>query len=243
MTRSSLRFFFSSRRRHTRFTSDWSSDVCSSDLLTWWDSNEDGYEEHIFRRVRETSYLDQHAHGWTFQTEETRSMEVWRNSLHQPHRIRIVVNELTSWDNNSDGSPDTYHYLSRTWQATDTDNDSVLNRGVFDRHYMGQRDDNADGNVTSAANNKIWHARNLSLSSSGNIGVLQEAYLSHSVFEWNINPQGHAYHTNSTWVGFQIDYVGGTSQGITVTVITIDSDQDGTPESQTITTAGSGNPP
>ena len=27
-----LCFFFSSRRRHTRFTSDWSSDVCSSDL-------------------------------------------------------------------------------------------------------------------------------------------------------------------------------------------------------------------
>src|SRR5260370_40591732 len=27
-------FFFSSRRRHTRFKCDWSSDVCSSDL-TW----------------------------------------------------------------------------------------------------------------------------------------------------------------------------------------------------------------
>src|SRR5690606_41505144 len=27
-------FFFSSRRRHTRFSRDWSSDVCSSDL---WD--------------------------------------------------------------------------------------------------------------------------------------------------------------------------------------------------------------
>src|SRR6267142_3937131 len=26
-------FFFSSRRRHTRLTCDWSSDVCSSDLL------------------------------------------------------------------------------------------------------------------------------------------------------------------------------------------------------------------
>src|SRR5690606_39705734 len=25
-------FFFSSRRRHTRFSRDWSSDVCSSDL-------------------------------------------------------------------------------------------------------------------------------------------------------------------------------------------------------------------
>src|SRR5690606_39854252 len=30
-------FFFSSRRRHTRFSRDWSSDVCSSDLLrTFW---------------------------------------------------------------------------------------------------------------------------------------------------------------------------------------------------------------
>src|SRR5690606_41123805 len=26
-------FFYSSRRRHTRFSRDWSSDVCSSDLL------------------------------------------------------------------------------------------------------------------------------------------------------------------------------------------------------------------
>src|SRR6266576_4274103 len=30
----SLSFFFSSRRRHTRSLRDWSSDVCSSDLLT-----------------------------------------------------------------------------------------------------------------------------------------------------------------------------------------------------------------
>src|SRR5690606_26063110 len=29
-------FFFSSRRRHTRFSRDWSSDVCSSDLV--WQS-------------------------------------------------------------------------------------------------------------------------------------------------------------------------------------------------------------
>src|SRR5258705_471365 len=31
-----LSFFFSSRRRHTRCLSDWSSDVCSSDLFHWW---------------------------------------------------------------------------------------------------------------------------------------------------------------------------------------------------------------
>src|SRR5690625_5852155 len=28
-------FFFSSRRRHTRWPRDWSSDVCSSDLSIW----------------------------------------------------------------------------------------------------------------------------------------------------------------------------------------------------------------
>src|SRR6266480_714564 len=32
--RSLFFFFFSSRRRHTRLTCDWSSDVCSSDLLS-----------------------------------------------------------------------------------------------------------------------------------------------------------------------------------------------------------------
>src|SRR5690606_39474609 len=31
-------FFFSSRRRHTRFSRDWSSDVCSSDLVTFAES-------------------------------------------------------------------------------------------------------------------------------------------------------------------------------------------------------------
>src|SRR2546427_1782663 len=32
-------FFFSSRRRHTRFDCDWSSDVCSSDLLEGEDAS------------------------------------------------------------------------------------------------------------------------------------------------------------------------------------------------------------
>src|SRR2546428_10371423 len=32
-------FFFSSRRRHTRSDRDWSSDVCSSDLVTEVDKN------------------------------------------------------------------------------------------------------------------------------------------------------------------------------------------------------------
>src|SRR3712207_9582892 len=32
-----LMFFFSSRRRHTRYWRDWSSDVCSSDIRDPWD--------------------------------------------------------------------------------------------------------------------------------------------------------------------------------------------------------------
>ena len=211
--------------------------------LTWWDSNEDGYEEHIFRRVRETFYLDQHAHGWTSQTEDTRSIEIWRNSLHQPHVLRIKVIGLTSWDNNSDGSSDTFNFLSRTWQGSDTNNDGFLDRRVFHRHHMMQRDDNADGNVAFSVNSNIWHARNLSLSASGTIEVLQEAYLSHNVIMWNINSQGHAYHTNITWIAFQIDYVAGTTQGITVTAIIVDSNQDGTPESTNYTTAQNSTPP
>src|SRR2546430_5861718 len=44
-------FFFSSRRRHTRFDCDWSSDVCSSDLL-WmiepvWKHLRTGQELHL----------------------------------------------------------------------------------------------------------------------------------------------------------------------------------------------------
>src|SRR5690606_39365255 len=35
-------FFFSSRRRHTRFSRDWSSDVCSSDL-------EDEFQSRLLR--------------------------------------------------------------------------------------------------------------------------------------------------------------------------------------------------
>src|SRR5436853_2478919 len=49
---SSVFFFFSSRRRHTRCLSDWSSDVCSSDLARRRHSGR-------ARRARKQSYL-----GW-----------------------------------------------------------------------------------------------------------------------------------------------------------------------------------
>src|SRR2546427_10087875 len=41
-------FFFSSRRRHTRFDCDWSSDVCSSDLLP--EVDQEVHEVHLAPR-------------------------------------------------------------------------------------------------------------------------------------------------------------------------------------------------
>src|SRR5690606_9468530 len=38
-------FFFSSRRRHTRFSRDWSSDVCSSDLRTFLEDRVEAFRE------------------------------------------------------------------------------------------------------------------------------------------------------------------------------------------------------
>src|SRR2546430_5421951 len=45
-----LFFFFSSRRRHTRFDCDWSSDVCSSDLLPPLQGNPDNLAQ-LFKNL------------------------------------------------------------------------------------------------------------------------------------------------------------------------------------------------
>src|SRR5690606_7313869 len=47
-------FFFSRRRRHTRFSRDWSSDVCSSDLVreTHDDSGTPAVQEIVLHRLR-----------------------------------------------------------------------------------------------------------------------------------------------------------------------------------------------
>src|SRR5205814_4878231 len=45
-------FFFSSRRRHTRCLSDWSSDVCSSDLVLAAYLKQHGYKQIDFGSER-----------------------------------------------------------------------------------------------------------------------------------------------------------------------------------------------
>src|SRR5438093_6621344 len=53
-------FFFSSRRRHTRLVSDWSSDVCSSDLLTIVDEQNKSIRRftNFAEEVKDASFSD-----------------------------------------------------------------------------------------------------------------------------------------------------------------------------------------
>src|SRR5439155_16216027 len=51
-------FFFSSRRRHTRWPRDWSSDVCSSDLLTPLA----GDAEDVVPGAHDVAVVDRHRH-------------------------------------------------------------------------------------------------------------------------------------------------------------------------------------
>src|SRR5260370_9216096 len=54
----SLFFFFSSRRRHTRFKCDWSSDVCSSDLITTVDLHSPSHQDSVQGFSRELICCD-----------------------------------------------------------------------------------------------------------------------------------------------------------------------------------------
>src|SRR2546430_9194270 len=60
-------FFFSSRRRHTRFDCDWSSDVCSSDLalykLAWCDFNAGAYQAAIAKFQEVIAYAEGESRG------------------------------------------------------------------------------------------------------------------------------------------------------------------------------------
>src|SRR5256885_3972650 len=52
-------FFFSSRRRHTRLQGDWSSDVCSSDLMDGVGFLSEAMELHpLAKRALLTAYAD-----------------------------------------------------------------------------------------------------------------------------------------------------------------------------------------
>src|SRR2546430_15027881 len=66
-------FFFSSRRRHTRFDCDWSSDVCSSDLVATGASN--GVAAGAAAFVAVTGLANNTAYHWQARTVDQTSRD------------------------------------------------------------------------------------------------------------------------------------------------------------------------
>src|SRR2546426_4683584 len=60
-----LFFFFSSRRRHTRLQGDWSSDVCSSDLLRMWNGRAVAHRAIAFSKNRQDPERPRMDRAWT----------------------------------------------------------------------------------------------------------------------------------------------------------------------------------
>src|SRR5690606_39567011 len=65
------RIFFSSRRRHTRFSRDWSSDVCSSDLDALI-QGKSGFLNGTFFLIRAALFMG----GWIFYRQYARKQSL-----------------------------------------------------------------------------------------------------------------------------------------------------------------------
>src|SRR2546429_2949151 len=76
-------FFFSSRRRHTRCSRDWSSDVCSSDLL---DGSQ--FEMNLFDPVPADSLNSLEREVASFLDEQSRLYFWYRNIPRRGHYVQ-----------------------------------------------------------------------------------------------------------------------------------------------------------
>src|SRR3712207_7268583 len=82
-------FFFSSRRRHTRYWRDWSSDVCSSDLYhVWWDPDLYDQIEQAAGRI-----IGFHIDDWKPNTLPHMSRVMMGDGVIELRRIRMAVDE------------------------------------------------------------------------------------------------------------------------------------------------------
>src|SRR5690242_21872701 len=95
-------FFFSSRRRHTRLTCDWSSDVCSSDLVFGDVAGAEVVRPATFRRLDEAGrrhYLERLL-AWTSggRSEERRvGKECRSRGLRYDKKKRVRGMSASNW--------------------------------------------------------------------------------------------------------------------------------------------------
>src|SRR5438445_9455345 len=94
-------FFFSSRRRHTRYWRDWSSDVCSSDLaqnlalqvVDWLLAGQHVQEEHLREPARRPDHRDRKAScretvyipGFAWSTKQRQKLKFYRFGVITSH--------------------------------------------------------------------------------------------------------------------------------------------------------------
>src|SRR5215510_15906620 len=86
-------FFFSSRRRHTRWPRDWSSDVCSSDL-----DAEDGYRKDRQERADADGGVRARVTASTIMSYVTIPM----HASHQDDLLRLWKENLTGLEHSDD---------------------------------------------------------------------------------------------------------------------------------------------
>src|SRR5699024_11818259 len=85
------RFFFSSRRRHTRSKRDWSSDVCSSDLKLFIQQGRKVFRE-VSPLVAET--IQNHLESLSLKPEDLRRMWLHQANLNMNQLIARRVLEI-----------------------------------------------------------------------------------------------------------------------------------------------------
>src|SRR2546430_11656537 len=98
-------FFFSSRRRHTRFDCDWSSDVCSSDLAEVGGqpfANQCAAVFHVFTKPLDGRALQHHRIGQVNNLVLRRSEEHTSELQSQSNLVCRLLLENKSIDSNLD---------------------------------------------------------------------------------------------------------------------------------------------
>src|SRR5437764_14143970 len=94
-------FFFSSRRRHTRYIGDWSSDVCSSDLVALLGDLDDHprleHARHLVQRVGDLARDGVQEHG---RSEERRVGKECRSRWSTCDEKKKEKDETRQWREN-----------------------------------------------------------------------------------------------------------------------------------------------
>src|SRR5690606_37959186 len=130
---SMLTFFLSSRRRHTRFSRDWSSDVCSSDLRYLRPNGETVWVRSVARPVRGRDGTVDRLEGIVIDISGMRAMQ--RQLAASESKFRVLTQMSSDWIWETDAQ----HRLS--WLSDSVD--AVL--GQWKRRWIGRRRWEGDG--------------------------------------------------------------------------------------------------